>query len=190
MTYKAIIFDFFDVIHRDPFNYWLRQSGFERSDGFEASSNLLDLGEIDHAEFYRQLGEASGQPPEQVEAAFADTTLIDHDMLALIGKLKLNYKIGLLSNTSIAYIWDIIKEHDIESLFDVITVSAEIKLMKPDPKIFRHILKKLEAKPAETIFIDDNPKNVTAAEALGIKSLTYTNVTTLTSTLSDLGIAL
>lgn len=187
MTPKAIIFDFFDVIHRDPFNHWLKQNGLARSGAFEKSSELVDLGEISETEFYRQLGEASGQPAASVAASFAET-LIDNEMLTLLEKLGRKYQIGLLSNASIEYLWKIIKLHNIEKLFDVITVSAEVRLAKPDPKIFEHVLDKLDVSAAEAIFIDDNPKNVAAAETLGITSIIFTGAPALETELQKLGL--
>jgi len=185
---KAIVFDFFDVIHRDPFHHWLKESGLERGGEFESSSNLLDLGEIDDAEFYRQLGEASGQPSEQVEASFAERVLIDQDMLKIITELKQSYKVGLLSNSSIKYIWDIIKAQNIAPLFDAITVSAEVRLIKPDPKIFEHILAKLNVKSEEAIFVDDNPKNVESAKTLGMQAIVFSGAAQLTQDFKHLSV--
>lgn len=68
---------------------------------------------------------------------------------------------------------------DFFNLFDGKVISGEIGLVKPDPAIFEYILnkkynKKYDLDPSDTIFIDDQPENVDAAQALGIYSLRYT----------------
>ncbi len=188
--YKAVIFDFFDVIHRGPFQHWLKQHGLGRSGDMHRNSELLDVGDISDEEFYRRLGELSGQPHEQVAAVFNDTSFIDQDMIALIKQIKQQHKTGLLSNSSIEYLWSIIDRHDLEALFDVITVSAEVGLIKPDPRIFEHILGRLDVKAEEAIFIDDNSANTTAAGKLGIRSITYVGIEPLRKELVKAGVRL
>jgi putative hydrolase of the HAD superfamily len=171
--YKAVIFDFFDVIHRDPFHHWLSQNGLERKGSPQESSKLLDLGRISDEEFYGQLGALSGQTADDVRAVFDDITFIDKDMVLLIARLKKSYKTGLLSNSSIEYLSRIIARHELESLFDAMTISAEVGIIKPDPRIFEHILDRLGVGAAEAVLIDDNPRNVEAASRLGIKGIVY-----------------
>ena len=52
-------------------------------------------------------------------------------------------------------------------LFRQIFVSGELKLIKPEPAIFRHALHAIGREARECLFIDDNAKNVAAAAALG-----------------------
>ncbi len=60
------------------------------------------------------------------------------------------------------------------NLFDGIVISGDVGLVKPDPAIFEYILKKYDLKPSDTIFIDDQPENIDAAQAMGIYSIRYT----------------
>jgi putative hydrolase of the HAD superfamily len=117
-----------------------------------------------------------------------DPSSVDQDMIKLIKQIKRHYKTGLLSNSSIEYLWSIIGRHELEVLFDAITVSAEVGLIKPDPRIFEHILNRLGVKAAETVFIDDNPRNTAAAEKLGIKGITYTGMGPLQQELKKAGV--
>lgn len=52
--------------------------------------------------------------------------------------------------------------------FDGVVISAEIKLMKPNPKIFSYLLDTYNLKPEETAFIDDQQENLDAAQKMGI----------------------
>ncbi len=189
MAYKAVIFDFFDVIHRDPFHYWLKQNGLERAGEMEESARLFDLGEIDLEEHHRRVSRASGKPVDSIRASFDDISWVDQEMVDLIRDLKKDYKTGLLSNSATEYLGKIIDLHDLESLFDVLIVSAEVGLVKPDPRIFEYALDKLSVTGQEALFIDDNPSNVEAASNLDIKGVVYDgDIVKLKKELSDLGI--
>ncbi len=72
--------------------------------------------------------------------------------------------------------------------FRDIVVSGEIKLAKPDPAIYRHLLARIGA-PAQTcVFIDDSAKNVAAAQALGMRALRFESPARLAADLRDLGL--
>src|SRR5918995_1002042 len=58
-------------------------------------------------------------------------------------------------------------------LFESILVSADVGLIKPDPAIFRLLLERIGRTPAECIYIDDNPKNVAGAAALGFDAIAF-----------------
>lgn len=187
--YKAIIFDFFDVIHRDPFQHWLRQNGLERAGEMEESAKQFDLGNIDLEEHHRRVSKASGKPVDGIRESFDDISWIDQEMVSLIRSLKKDYKTGLLSNSATEYLGKIIDLHDLESLFDALIVSAEVGLVKPDPRIFEHALDQLGVSPEEAIFIDDNFRNVEAASRLGIKGIVYDgDMAKLKKKLSALGV--
>ena len=50
-------------------------------------------------------------------------------------------------------------------LFDGIVVSGEEGLIKPDPVIFQRLLTRYDITPSRALFVDDSPRNVTAAAA-------------------------
>lgn len=74
------------------------------------------------------------------------------------------------------------------SRFRDVVVSGQVKLMKPDPAIFRLALDRFGLQAAATVFIDDNPPNVAAARALGVHGLHFTDAATLRRDLGDLGL--
>lgn len=173
MAYRAVIFDFFDVIHRDPFNHWIRQHGLERAGKLEEAARLFDMGKIDLEEHHRRVSKATGKPVDGIKASFDDISWIDREMVALVRSLKKNYKTCLLSNSATEYLGKIIDLHDLESLFDALIISADVGLIKPDPRIFEHTLNELGVPADEAVFIDDNPRNTEAASRLGIKGIAY-----------------
>ncbi len=109
---------------------------------------------------------------------------LDAQVLALIAKLHERYKIGMLSNTSAEYVRGLLREHDIDKYFDAIVISREVGMIKPDPSIFEHMLTNLGTQASETIFIDDSPRNVAGAEAVGIIGITYKSIDQLKAELT------
>jgi len=59
------------------------------------------------------------------------------------------------------------------SWFDGIVVSGDEGVIKPDPRIFRILLERYAIAPEEAVFIDDNPANAAAADALGIHGIHF-----------------
>lgn len=102
--------------------------------------------------------------------------MLNPQILALINTLHARYKIGLLSNTSAEYLRKLLHEHNLNKYFDAVVISSEVGMLKPDPSIFKHILADLGTQPSETIFIDDSPRNVTGANAVGMVGITYTTI--------------
>jgi putative hydrolase of the HAD superfamily len=63
--------------------------------------------------------------------------------------------------------------------FDAVYVSGELRLLKPDPKIYRHVLADLGISATEAVFIDDRADNVRGAQELGITGHVFTDAGTL-----------
>lgn len=62
-------------------------------------------------------------------------------------------------------------KHDFFKEFDGIVVSSYIKMAKPRPDIFEHLLKTYHLTPERTLFIDDLPGNIAAAMLAGMQGL-------------------
>ena len=70
--------------------------------------------------------------------------------------------------------------------FKGIVVSGEEKLKKPDPAIYRLILDRYTLEPAKTLFIDDNKRNIDAADAMGIQTHHFTSSAAMAEALAAL----
>jgi len=96
-------------------------------------------------------------------------------LFPFIKKLKKNYKVGLISNIGRLHENYLSRKYKLKNLFSIRVFSYEIKSRKPNPKIFRVILKKLKAKSREVIFVDDRIENVRGARKLGIRGICFKN---------------
>lgn len=67
--------------------------------------------------------------------------------------------------------------HEFEFLdwFLGIVVSAEERLIKPDPALYHVLLTRYALKPEQTVFIDDSSANIEAANKLGIDAIRFTS---------------
>ena len=54
------------------------------------------------------------------------------------------------------------------SMMEGALVSAEEKLLKPDPAIYRRLFEKFQIRPEESFFIDDLQENIDGAKACGM----------------------
>lgn len=70
-----------------------------------------------------------------------------------------------------------------------IVVSGTEELIKPDPKIWEVLLERYQLKSEESVFIDDNPKNIEVAETLGFVTVHIQQETNLEKELRNLGLS-
>ncbi|WP_274425041.1 HAD-IA family hydrolase [Chelativorans sp. YIM 93263] len=70
-----------------------------------------------------------------------------------------------------------------------VTVSGEIRMIKPDREIYDHHIANFDLEPAATLFIDDSPKNVAGAKAAGWKAVQFIDAETLREDLRRHGLA-
>jgi epoxide hydrolase-like predicted phosphatase len=122
---------------------------------------------------------------EVLEEANA-TMYVRPEMIAYIEILRKKYKIALLSNFSNGLERFLQEVFKIYHLFDLVVSSYNVKIKKPDSRIYEHTLKKLGLKPEEAVFIDDLEENVKGAEAVGIKGIIFNNVDQCKSDLDKL----
>jgi epoxide hydrolase-like predicted phosphatase len=90
-----------------------------------------------------------------------------------VRQLHRTYKTALLSNA-----WDdlrqvIAEKWHFEDAFDELIISAEVKLAKPDRRIFQLAVERMGVEPDQAIFIDDFRHNVEAARAAGLQAIWF-----------------
>ena len=72
--------------------------------------------------------------------------------------------------------------------FEGIVISGEVRLAKPDVKVFEHLIERHELEPATTVFIDDSAANVRAAASLGFRTIRYEDPAQVRAGLMELGL--
>lgn len=97
-------------------------------------------------------------------------------------------KTAILSNMGDNVLENMQREFDWLGRFDVLVWSYQLKMAKPEPAIYRHVLKELSTAPEETLFLDDKMVNIEAARALGMQALQFSNVAQLREDLVSAGL--
>lgn len=183
---KNIIFDLGRVLlDIDPLK---TQQGFANL-GFKPSVNdnnvVIDIerGAITPEAFVNAVLASvnTGISAKEVIKAWNDMLLeFPAHRVEMLQRLKKDYKIYLLSNSNkihydyYASQFEVMHGFAMPNLFDKMWFSFEIGLIKPDPEIFRYVLKDQNLVPEETLFIDDTAEHVASAATLGIQAYHHT----------------
>lgn len=182
---KAIIFDFFGVIYSEPYNVWLQSHGFTREGDFLEAAVKADSGQIEMAQFFDLLSSLSRQPAHEIKKEFETVKRVNPDVIGLVKALKMNYRIGLLSNASSSFIREILDENDLEKYFDEIIVSSEAGYIKPNREIYEAALRILRINSSEAIFIDDNRLYIEGAQKIGLDGILFRSADQVTRELHE-----
>ena len=86
-----------------------------------------------------------------------------------------NYKVFALTNWSAETFPIALKRFDFLHWFEGIVVSGTERTRKPFPEIYETTLERYGLKTSESIFIDDNERNIVAANLLGIQTIKFLN---------------
>lgn len=121
------------------------------------------------------------------------TTMLKSEIsenVAVLRKLEhSNYELFGLTNWSAETFPFALENYDFFRIFkDKIVVSGTEKVIKPNPEIWNILLNRYQIKAEESIFIDDNCKNIEAAKKLGFICIHIKNDTDLEKELRDLGV--
>ena len=81
---------------------------------------------------------------------------------------------GFLSNGVPEVMARVRAQRPLTTWFDVVVVSSEVGLTKPDARIFELTLTRLDVEAGRALFVDDRAENVEAAGRLGLRTLHFT----------------
>ena len=122
--------------------------------------------------FAERLSEVSGRPVDPhglVQRIFR--VEIEESMLDLVVTARdAGYRTALCSNS-----WGtgLYPRDRLDPIFDVIVISGEVGLRKPDPAIFELTIDKLGADPAACVFVDDHPGHLAPAGDMGMTTVLH-----------------
>ena len=123
----------------------------------------------------RNLKTTSKKLKEFYKQAYKENFKLNKELLKFaFKKKKQGYKIAILSDQ-----WHLSKKilvsKDFYNKFDATIVSCDVGVRKPNPGIYKLVLKKLKLSAKETIFIDNQEWNTKPAEELGMKTVLFKN---------------
>ncbi len=89
-----------------------------------------------------------------------------------VRRLAEKYRLGLLSNFDDSQTgWEIMADTGVKDKFEAIIISADLRLRKPNPKIFERMLEMLSLEARDILFVGDTPHHdVGGAKAVGMSA--------------------
>jgi putative hydrolase of the HAD superfamily len=183
-AYAAVLFDFGGVLTTpvwDSFSAFCRTEGLDpeaiktlfRTDP-EALKDLrgLETGELSETDFETTFGKRLGleNPDGLIDSMFAGMKPLD-SMVEAVRQLRSSGLLtGLVSNSWSTAHYD---RTLLAELFDTVVISAEVRMHKPQPEIYRLAAERLGVEPAACLFVDDLKENCEGAEAVGMTAIRH-----------------
>lgn len=186
-AFKNIIFDLGGVVLDIDYNLSIKafqKLGIPDAEKLYSKSSQIPLfdqlekGNISEEEFYSGIRKLSGRDITDDEIRNAWNAMLiglPENNVRMLRRLKQSYHLFLLSNTNAihetGYVKMIEKQYGsfiFNGLFEKIYLSHQIHLRKPDPEIFRYVLRDSNLEITETCFIDDSPQHVQGARETGL----------------------
>lgn len=174
---KAIILDMYGVILGDPgegFFTYVNQTfpDLTPADIYQHCEKA-DVGEIASLEVLKRLGFTGDL--DKIEKNYLDSVEINDSFYEFASTIKKKYKLALISNDMSEWSRYFRDKFRINDYFDVISVSGDLKVKKPDERIFTLTLEKLKCLPSECMYIDDREVYLAAAESLGMDTILFSS---------------
>ncbi len=129
------------------------------------------LGNLTSQEFWTEVGLAERYP--EIETEYLDSQLtIDPHFGRVVKELSKQYRLGLISNDLSEWSMYLRAKFTLD-IFEVVVISAEVGIRKPDPQIYEHFLREANVVPEYCVFVDDRAKNLKPANDLGMKTVRF-----------------
>lgn len=170
---KAIILDMYGVILKqtgDDFVPYVQQTFPDlKPEEIYIPWFKADIGEITSLEVWEALGFQGDL--EEIEKEYLDTIELMDGFREFITKVKKDYKLAIISNDSSRWSRYIREKFQLNQYFDVISISGDLKMEKPDERIFQLTIEKLGVAAKECLYIDDRVRNLQAAQRVGMNAV-------------------
>jgi len=194
---KVVIFDIGGVLVENAYAPLLHnladQNGLKLSEVQDFATPLFDqvmLGGMDEAELFDKISRHFNlaESGAELDARIGELFQPIEPVWDYVKQLQGRYRLAILSDLGSGWIRRHEAQFDIAKYFEQLFYSSRLKMRKPDPRFYQHLLKEMGAKASECAFIDDKPSNIKAASELGIHGIIYQNPAQLRQDLAQLGV--
>ena len=129
----------------------------------------------------------SEEQMEKIKSIWTSTWIATDEMLELVKNLKKHYRLAILSNSDLLNAKKFLN-NGWYSYFDCLVLSHEIGVLKPDKKIYKITLDKLNLEAQECLFIDDQQDALKPAREMGMKTILFKSAEQLKKEFDKMGI--
>jgi epoxide hydrolase-like predicted phosphatase len=136
----------------------------------------LETGELEEDEFEERFAGLLGldEATDLIDSMFRGMRPCEPMVEAVRGAGARGVKTGLVSNSWSTSHYD---RDLLEELFDTVVISAEVRLHKPQPEIYRLAAERIAEPPEGCVFVDDLRENCAGAEAVGMTAILHRDPT-------------
>jgi epoxide hydrolase-like predicted phosphatase len=197
--HRALLLDFCGVLTTDLFAAYGRfceEQGLPRSalhdlltQDAEGHALLVELerGLLGQKEFERAVAARLGIDGSRLVEKVMRHLRPERVLLRLAEQARRSgIRTGVLSNSLGTAPYDPYALWHLRDRFDVVVLSGETRMRKPDPEIFAFALSQLNVPPGACVFVDDMAPNVEVAQALGMTTVHHTDSEATAAQLRDL----
>ena len=90
--------------------------------------------------------------------------LLDPDCRPVLQALRPHKTLGIISNFDHPpHVFTLLSELELQEFFNVVVISGDVGVKKPDPKIFNLTLKEAGLQPNEVVYVGDTEEDVTGS---------------------------
>lgn len=173
---RALIFDCFGVLYHGSLGHLREQLSPDRRQELMDINMSSDYGYISHKEYVDRAAELMGMSVTELQAVTAKQHIRNEPLVAYIRQIKTQYKTALLSNVGSDVMDTLFSPKEQAELFDVVVLSSDVGMTKPNPDIFQFTANQLGVRAEECVMIDDLLSNVQGAERVGMKAVAYSTI--------------
>ena len=179
MVIKWIILDVWGVIYQRDFlkeiitpfiNNW--KSSINKSKIWNLYLEA-SLGRLSSKEIWNTLGLGQMYPEIENQYIKSHDGILAPDFKQNVKILKKKFRLGIISNDVKEWSQKLLDKFNIKRYFDLIIISGEIKIRKPDKEIFQYFLDISNSIPEECVFVDDRLENLKVAADLGMHPIRF-----------------
>jgi len=185
MTVQAVVFDIGGVLEITPdlgvTGMWESRLGLAPGELNKRMYNIWrggSIGTISEDEVHQAVTERLGLDGQQLADFMGDIWCeylgtANTEMIDYARRLRPRYRTGIVSNSFVGAREREQAVYGFEDLVDVIVYSHECGMSKPDPGIYALACERLQAEPAQMVFLDDCEPCVAGARQAGINAVMY-----------------
>ena len=178
MHNKLVIFDCFGVIMGEVAPVFLRKYLPEEIAAPLKEKLFLpaDLGQVTYDELLSNMADALSLDKAEMTAEWEKLFVLQEEIVPVIRKLRENYDIALLSNAPLGVVEGLLDKYALRDLFDQTVISCNVKMAKPDEKIYKYCISLFGKEYDEIYMVDDNFVNLEHLPSIGITPIHYSSV--------------
>lgn len=135
------------------------------------------LGRISGADYYARAAERLHVDAAILQQMAEEAYLSDFDeaLASFVRELRAGGRPVAALTNSLSTERQLMGRPTLSGLFDLVVSSADVGAAKPEAPIFHALLKRLGARPADILFVDDTKAHVEAAAALGFRTIHFSD---------------